>query len=132
MAIPYVGVVGSREFSDLNFLTHILNAAYLRWGPFILVSGGARGADKMAERWADANGLQKIIYLADWQTYGKIAGFKRNKSIVNRSDKLIAFTPPQNPTKGTAHTIRLAMDKGGIPIYIVWPGAEPMTINTGA
>ena len=45
----------------------------------VIVSGGASGADALGERYAKENGFDIERYPADWQTYGRSAGPKRNK-----------------------------------------------------
>ena len=100
-----IAVVGSRGFNDYSLLEKTLTP-YL---PFILVSGGARGADSLAERFAGKNNLQKIIFLPDWDKYGRRAGFLRNIKIVDESDRVIAFWDGNSP--GTKSSIDLARKK---------------------
>jgi hypothetical protein len=63
-----VAVVVSRDFKDLNLLKKTLSKLTIT----VIVSGGALGADLLAERYADENNIPKIFF---WKTYGKIAGF---------------------------------------------------------
>ena len=100
-----IAVVGSRGFNDYSLLERTLTP-YL---PFVLVSGGARGADSLAERFADKNNLEKIIFKPDWDKYGKRAGFLRNIKIVDESDMVIAFWDGQS--RGTKSSIDLAREK---------------------
>lgn len=76
----------------------------------IVVSGGASGVDSWAEVYAKQRGLQTEIYPAMWSTYGKSAGFRRNADIVNAADQVVAFWDGES--KGTAHTIKLARERG--------------------
>ena len=107
-----IAVVGGREFSDYVLLAEELQ----RHMPFILVSGGARGADSLAERFANKHGLRKLIFEADWNKYGKSAGYRRNVTIVEHADLVIAFW--DGKSKGTKHTIDIA-EKKGVPSNIV-------------
>jgi len=107
-----IAVVGSRGFNDYSFLERTL-APY---SPFILVSGGARGADSLAERFADENSLEKIIFKPDWNKYGKRAGFLRNIKIVDESDMVIAFWDGNSP--GTKSSIDLAK-KGNKELSVI-------------
>jgi len=43
-----------------------------------LVSGGAKGADTLAERFAKELGIDCEVFLADWNKHGKAAGFIHN------------------------------------------------------
>lgn len=96
------GVVGSRNFNNYELLNKTLseydNINYI-------ISGGAYGADKLAERYAINNNIKTIIFLPEWSKYGKSAGFIRNKLIVNESDIIIAFW--DGKSKGTKLTIDL-------------------------
>jgi len=72
--------------------------------PEIVISGGAPGADTMAERWAAENGIPFRMHPADWDTHGRRAGPKRNKHIVNDSTHAIAFLEPGS--SGTISALR--------------------------
>lgn len=71
-----------------------------------IISGGARGVDKMAERYAEEHNMPCKIFLPDWDKYGKSAGYIRNKDIVAAADKILAFWDFES--KGTKHTLQLA------------------------
>lgn len=83
-----VAVVGSREFHNYAQLKGVLDefVAQEDW----LISGGALGADSMAQRYAKERGLSILVIYPDWRI-GKGAGFLRNKKIVENSDLVIAF-----------------------------------------
>ena len=57
----------------------------------VLVSGGAVGADSLAERYAKEHNLQIIVFKPDWNKHGKAAGFIRNTNIIEEADEIIAF-----------------------------------------
>ena len=96
-----LGVIGSRSFSDWEKLLMELEE-YL---PFVktIVSGGASGADRLAERWAEKNGLDVVLYLPDFSRYGRGAYRERNKKIVEVSDFVVAFWDGRS--KGTKMTL---------------------------
>jgi len=71
--------------------------------PFVLVSGSAAGADSLAEEYADRHNYPKIIHIPDWNTYGRSAGFRRNRLIVDDSDLVLAFW--DGSSSGTKSTI---------------------------
>lgn len=71
-----------------------------------IISGGAKGADSLAERYAKERGHKITVYPADWETYGRSAGAIRNELIVLNCDQVIAFWDGKSP--GTKITIRLA------------------------
>ncbi len=105
-----VAVIGSRTFTDKERLFRNLDNARSKMGDFIVVSGGAKGADSLAEEWADTRGLPKIIFHAEWEKYGKAAGFKRNAYIIDTADMVLAYHDGQS--RGTAHSIDLANKAG--------------------
>jgi hypothetical protein len=112
-----LAVVGYRGFNDYEFLDGVILQVMDEWGaPDRIVSGGARGADTLAERWADDNGVEKMIYPADWDRYGKKAGMLRNRQIVDDATHMVAFLSPQS--RGTWDSIRKAQTKG-IPVRVV-------------
>lgn len=77
----------------------------------LIVSGGAQGADKLAEKFAEDNKIDKLIFKAEWDLYGPRAGMIRNEDIVKNSDVVIAFW--DGKSKGTNNSIGHAkgMDK---------------------
>jgi len=99
-----IGVVGSRSFTDSYKIQEIL--AFFK--PTEIVSGGALGADTLAKRYAELQGIRYKEFPAEWNRYGKRAGYLRNKEIVEYSDMIIAFWNGESP--GTKLTINLAMD----------------------
>jgi predicted Rossmann fold nucleotide-binding protein DprA/Smf involved in DNA uptake len=81
-----------------------------------IVSGGAGGADKLAEQYSLQNLKKKAtIFKAEWNIYGKRAGPIRNQKIIDLSEALIAF--PTKESKGTWITVRMAEQKK-IPVTI--------------
>lgn len=104
-----IAVVGSRTFTDWNYAKKILD----NWvfDGDTIISGGALGADSLARQYASRCPLVNLIeYKPDWDRYGRSAGYRRNKQIVNNSDMLIAFWDGRS--KGTKHSIDLANARG--------------------
>jgi len=54
-----------------------------------IVSGRARGIDILGERYAKENNLKLKLFPADWDQYGKRAGYLRNKQMAEYADALI-------------------------------------------
>ena len=59
-----VAVIGSRSFNDYSLLKKVMNK-YAEKATTI-ISGGAKGADTLAEKYAQECNLEKEIFLADW------------------------------------------------------------------
>ena len=61
-------VAGSRDFNDYELMKNQLDIIFQNVSPnVIIVSGKARGADTLGEKYADENGLQKAPFPADWK-----------------------------------------------------------------
>ena len=113
-----VGIVGSRSITSSEYVFSVLDfylARLLEENEVVIVSGGAVGIDSLGAQWAELRKLKTEIYLPDWQTHGKKAGFLRNQQIIDNSDYLIAITTGSN---GTADSIKRAVKKN-IPIKII-------------
>ncbi len=101
-----LAVVGSRDFTDYTKLKLALDNINQFFLITEIISGGAKGADSLAERYAKENNIKLTIYLPDWKRYGRPAGMIRNKEIVSSATSVIAFW--DGKSKGTANSISLA------------------------
>lgn len=98
-----VAVTGSRDFNDYETLKeNISNIKNIS----LIISGGAKGADSLAEQYALENSIDTLIIKPDWKRFNRGAGLIRNKQIVDSSDMVIAFWDAES--KGTAHVIEYA------------------------
>ena len=106
-----LAIIGSRGFHDYELLkTEILIFSFENSIDITeIVSGGAKGADKMAEIFAAENKLPTTIFLPDWDKHKKSAGFIRNKLIIDTADAVIAFW--DGSSRGTLSSINLAKEK---------------------
>ena len=80
-----------------------------------VISGGASGVDKMAERWADEMGYKKEIHPAEWKKYGRRAGPMRNIKIIESCTRVVAF--PSKKGRGTQDSIKKA---AGLQLDVIW------------
>lgn len=77
-----------------------------------IIHGGARGADRLAGIAAAKLGLSVKVFWANWDEYGKAAGFIRNKQMIDENpDLVIAFAKDLAVSRGTADTVRRAQNK---------------------
>lgn len=106
-------IIGSRNFSDYAYLEESMSAHLDRIT--LIVSGGALGADSLAEKFAEAHGIETLVIKPDWKKYGKAAGYIRNTDIISNSDEVFAFW--DGASKGTLNSINTTK-KQGKPITI--------------
>ena len=105
-----VAVVGSRTFTDYDLLEKELDKIHAKTPIGCIHSGGAMGADTLAERWAKVHLIPVQVYVPDWKRYGRWAGLLRNKDIVEGTDVVVAFW--DGKSKGTLNSIGLARKSG--------------------
>ena len=111
-------IAGGSDFTDTYsagvYLIKLVEEKKIPDTPTI-ISGGARGADKVGENLAKMFDLPLEIYPADWNTYGKSAGYRRNTQMADTADVLIAFW--DGKSRGTSHMIS-TMQKQNKPVYV--------------
>ena len=103
-------IAGSRTFSSLDKLTQICDHLLQNRENIEIVSGHAKGADQLGEQFAHLKCYSLKIFPAQWNKYGKSAGFKKNAEMSEYADALIAFWDEKS--KGTRHMIDLAKSMG--------------------
>ena len=119
-------IAGSRDFNDYELLKksaiEIITKKTMLPDLTRIVSGGARGADTLGERFANEMGLEISRFIPDWDGLGKRAGYVRNAEMAkfavedNNDGILIAFWDGQS--RGTKHMIDLAK-KYGLEVHVV-------------
>lgn len=106
-------IAGSRSIQDYNKLLTVMNN--LLWPVDEVVSGGANGVDKLGEKLAIDFVLDLKVFPADWDQYGKSAGFIRNQLMAEYADALVCIWDGRS--KGTKHMID-TMFKLKKPVHI--------------
>lgn len=107
-----VVIGGCREFNDYRLLCDFADACLSRiaaQGDICIVSGGCRGADMLGERYAAERGYAVERHLVDWKQYGRSAGPRRNREMVEAADYVIAFWDGRS--RGTASLIDYAKER---------------------
>ena len=107
-----IAVIGSRTFDKYESVVNILS----KLGVTEIISGGAKGADTLAERYAKEFDIPTKIFLPDWETYGKKAGFMRNTQIIEECEMVVAFWDGES--KGTKDSLDKA-EKLGKKVMII-------------
>lgn len=104
-----VAVVGSRNLrvADLG--------KYLPEGTTEILSGGAAGVDSSAKKYALSHGIPLTEFLPDYRRYGRAAPLKRNISIIESADLVLAFWD------GASHGTRFVIEnckRLGVPVQV--------------
>lgn len=112
-------IAGGRDFMDYNLLKEktdkILQEKKVTH-KIVIISGCAQGADTLGLRYASENAFDVEEYPADWNKYGKKAGYMRNVEMAENADALIAFW--DGKSKGTKHMIDIATERN-LPIRVI-------------
>jgi len=107
-----LAIVGWRNFTDyVRFSKEVMKwvAANGDQQPSLIISGGCRGADTMAERYAKENNIRTRILRPDWARHkGKAAYSQRDRCIALQCTHMLAF--PSIHGSGTQVTIRFAQE----------------------
>jgi uncharacterized protein YeaO (DUF488 family) len=134
-----IAIIGSRSFDNYEYFKKVISKLIKNYKNFSFVSGGAKGADLLAERYAKEFNIEIIVLPAKWyieskdpktgeiiQKYDKSAGFKRNYEIWKIADIGIAFW--DGKSKGTSHSFDLAK-KQNKKLYIANYKTKKIEIN---
>jgi len=113
-----IAIVGSRNFYDFDKLEKFIFSKVALEKIELVVSGGAIGADSLAERFAYKHKLPKQVFKPDWNKYSKSAGFTRNKLIIENVDTVFAFW--DGSSKGTKLSIDLAKEKNKLLYLLIF------------
>lgn len=112
-------IAGSREFIDYKMLSKALNRIIKKFyaeDSITIISGGARGADRLGEIYANNNKYELIKKPAEWDLYGKRAGIIRNEEMGKIADTLVAFWDMHS--NGTRNMIEIALRKN-LKIFVI-------------
>ena len=115
-------IAGSRDITDMELIRNEMNAYWLEIGAFEVISGMARGVDRIARDIAVASGITVHEMPAEWDRYGKSAGYRRNEDMVALATHGLVFWDGES--RGTKHTIDL-LTKQNKPYRVVRIGEEP-------
>lgn len=101
-------IAGSRDITDLDEVIKAVKSSGFEITE--VVSGTARGVDKLGEEYAKLNNIPVKAFPADWYNLGKKAGFRRNQEMLEYADALIAVW--DGFSRGTQHMIDITHRKG--------------------
>ena len=110
-----LAIIGSRDYTNYEQLCDVMRNHYgLYCGERDLweyrvkeiISGGAKGADSLAARWAKEEGVKLTEHIPEWDRLGKGAGFVRNQTIIDQCDEVLCFW--NGESRGTRDSIKKA------------------------
>ena len=105
-------IVGSRGITDFCL------DKYIPKDVECIISGGAGGVDTLAEKYADAHRLSKLILRPQYTRYGKAAPLMQNEQMVELCDEVLVIW--DGASHGTKHTIDLAKAKNKPLRVVLW------------
>lgn len=103
-------IVGSRSITEFDLSEYIPSQTDL------IISGGAKGIDSLAEEYADQHRISKLILRPKYHLYGKSAPIKRNEQMVDIADEILIIW--DGISRGAQHTLKFAQKKNK-PITLI-------------
>lgn len=119
MEIKRLIVAGGRDFNDARLLSNTLFALAEEVGADVgieLISGMARGADRLAYEFAKMHNVVCHEFPANWDKYGKSAGYRRNEEMAKFADMALVFW--DGKSRGTGHMID-SMQRMNKPVQVI-------------
>lgn len=104
-------IIGSRTVTDFDLTGWVPKDVEL------IISGGAKGMDAVAEKYADEHGVDKLILRPQYDLYKRGAPLKRNERMVDLCDAVLAVW--DGASHGTKYTLNYARKKNKQIIEIV-------------
>lgn len=110
-------ICGGRDFIDVPKFNMAMMSSLRCQSITMVVTGGAKGADTLAKKWADSYGIHCAVIDALWDVYNRSAGILRNTSMLSiQPDMCIAFPGGT----GTADMIRQC-EQAGVTVWRPYP-----------
>ena len=116
----YCLVAGSRSYENYEEFEKTMDFFLKEQAPVILVSGGAKGADHLAEIYAEKHGIPIKVFPADWERLGRKAGPIRNEEMhkyISEKEKRCVICFWDMKSRGTGHSLNLSRQYNN-PLYI--------------
>ena len=104
-------IIGSRTITNFDLTGHVPEETSL------IISGGAKGVDTIAEQYADSHGIEKLIIKPQYEKFGRAAPIKRNEEMVDLADIVLAIWDGRS--RGTKYTVDYAVKKGKRIIEVI-------------
>jgi predicted Rossmann-fold nucleotide-binding protein len=122
-------VCGGRDYNDVFRVCRKLDELHARTPFEVVIHGGARGADRLADIWAKCQGpetggrlgegIPREVYPADWDKHKKAAGALRNQQMLDEGKPDLVVVFPGG--RGTEDMVRRAY-RARIPVMEITVG----------
>lgn len=109
-------VAGGRDFDNYDLLVEKLDNLLQNKEEVEIVSGKARGADYLGEKYAREKGYNVVEFPANWDKYNKAAGHIRNGEMADYADATVCFWDGES--RGTSNMIEQSK-KRGLPTRVI-------------
>lgn len=96
-------IAGSRNISEFDLTEYVPHNTEL------IICGGAKGIDTVAEKYADSHRISKLVLRPNYALYGKAAPLKRNEVMIDLADSVLVIW--DGKSRGTKYTIDYAQKK---------------------
>jgi len=93
-------IAGSRTIDEFDL------SKYIPKGTDLIITGGAKGIDALAEKYADENGIKKQIFHPNYERFGRVAPIKRNEEMVKLADEVLIIW--DGKSKGSKYVAQYA------------------------
>lgn len=103
-------VCGGRDYDDENRVWSTLDYHAMHRGVYVIINGGATGADGLSTAWANARGVPCLSIGANWKREGRAAGPIRNQRMIDEQKPTLVVAFPGG--RGTADMVRRARAAG--------------------
>lgn len=115
-----LAIVGSRSITQFDL------APYIPQDVTEIVSGGARGIDRVAKRYAEAHNIPLKEFFPDYDSHGRAAPILRDREIIEYADKILAIWDGES--KGTHFMIRESHRQNKL-LQVVYVGDDDEKFN---
>jgi hypothetical protein len=99
-------VCGGRKYSNVTRVYEVLDKLQDKHGNLIVGHGWATGADTLAMEWAKSREQICFCFPAQWKTFKRSAGFKRNAEMLKLFEPNVVVAFPGG--NGTANMVQIA------------------------
>ena len=103
-------IAGSRSITSFDLSPYIPDEVDL------IITGGAKGIDTLAEVWAAERGIPTVTVKPCYEKYGRAAPIRRDEEMVDMADKVLVIW--DGVSRGSKHTADYAR-KRGKPLTVV-------------